>query len=412
MKPLLSILLTLFLVLHGAAFAEQSDASSCSSEKTGIWYAEVPIEIIRDHIFAVVSINGEEGFRFLLDTAGGARSLIVRHEKTKRLKLPRTGKSTVMRMPATGSTARLYDLKPAVFSVGEGASFQLAPQEAGWRGMRFFMHEKDIYWDGIFAHDFFEKFLVEIDPRRNVMTLYDPEASLPSCEVYAATTIKRNRRGNPTARIAAMFSGMNDPIDMDVLVDTGANSTFTLSLSNRDWRRVNELTEPARRRSDENYEDRAGFILEYLALEDAVIPNVPAGVLKDQKLWGSGLEGLMGARFLNSFRYRIDFGREKLSLMDFDGAHLNRPRLPISTFPVDGSFRVTRVSKAAARAGFNRGDVIISAGGVPTDGLTIEEFDALIDLEEGETIEICIRRDAGSPHCAELTANALWPEVR
>lgn len=168
--------------------------------------------------------------------------------------------------------------------------------------------------DGVLGQDFFQEFLVEIDPQARVVRLYQPDADL-------SDTFKRNVRLHmkgtaPHIRIYSRLPWEDKRSRKEMLFDTGYPGAMIV-WSTRQFRMAAGGEGPGKLRSTNtgiatfaNF--RVGRIY-YMQTPIYVSPNEPHQVHER--------DGLIGASLMSHYHYVIDFPGKRLLLAKNGGSH-------------------------------------------------------------------------------------------
>lgn len=125
----------------------------------------IPIALKHGRVFVPAKISGSNLLSFLLDTGYGITT--IHPELAKSLGLNRAGRMTIVGIAGEEQAATYggveFDLGGAIYKPRRVASL---PSEAPTPRSRR---------DGILGAGFFRRFVVEIDPRQNLLRLHDPQ---------------------------------------------------------------------------------------------------------------------------------------------------------------------------------------------------------------------------------------------
>ena len=174
---------------------------------------EVPFQLIDNHIYVDVNLNGQGPFAFLCDT-GGANSITP--ELAARLNLPQLG-----RFPAIGVGEQIANLSLCRIASTEVSSAELRDQAFLVLPLDFLAQTDGVAASGILGHELFQRFVVRIDYERLRLTLWDPREFRPG----GAGVSLPFRFRNATPEI----EGVMDGVPGVYTVDTGSRAALTLS---------------------------------------------------------------------------------------------------------------------------------------------------------------------------------------
>ncbi len=290
----------------------------------------IPFELIDDHIYLRVPVNGSPPLSFILDTGASRTILGLPNAKSFGMELQPIGKveggigaeppdaylvtdAVSFSMPGVefsdGSVVALSldNTRECLDPTADVGKDQKVP--AGQRGKEGMGRAVD----GILGKTFFSSFVVEIDYAARLINLYDPSSykytgrgkSLPlemdPQHIFARAEIKAPRRPPVTARL---------------VVDTGAGA---LSLT-RQFAEAHKLLPPAEKLTTSTEcgingsakEETLVGTLEALQLGGFKLPNPLTAFY--QKTAARDYDGLLGGSALRNFKVIFDYSRGRMIL--------------------------------------------------------------------------------------------------
>jgi hypothetical protein len=213
---LLGTLLSIHLMLvcaHGQQSAPPTHFASGTSA------LHIPFELSSNVIFLQVRVNGSQPLWFVLDT--GASLTIIDAERAKLLgiKFSIVGK-------AEGAGASPVDAglaKDLSFSLS-GLDFQA--RQTGVLSLSDLNRYTGRTVDGILGHNFFSRFVVEIDYAARLINLYDPKSFQYSGAGESVPIELKDGGANVRARLALAGRA---PVEGNFRIDTGGSHALLLS---------------------------------------------------------------------------------------------------------------------------------------------------------------------------------------
>jgi hypothetical protein len=346
-----------------------------------------PFQLINNHIYADVAVDGIGPYTFIFDT-GGENVLAPR--LAKRLGLKSEGQ-----MEGRGAGSGHMDMgltKVAKLELGKAAVkdqiFIVAPLDA-------LAPAEGVDLPGMIGFQVFRRFVTRFDYGARTLTLIDP-AAFDAKDAGVAIPFKFN--GN-TIEIQASYGG----IAGNYTIDTGSRSSVTLSAPfaaahnlYRGATAVDAVTGwgiggPTRSRV------LRGQTLS-LGPETVKKPVVEVSTDKLGAMADPSIAGNIGAAILKRYVVTLDYGRQTMYLKPVvtpvdDLDTFDRAGLWINQAP-DG-LAVVDVTKGAPadQAGLKPGDVIVAVDGKPAKSLRLDKVrKQLRDQAPGTRVMLTVRR--------------------
>jgi hypothetical protein len=364
---------------------------------------DIPFQYENNFIIVDVIFNGVLPLKFIFDT-GSEHTILTRREITDMLHV-----NYARKFPIRGA-----DLKTELFAyLATGVQLQINNLFATNRTILvleddYFRFEEfagvDIH--GIIGADFFRRFIVKINYRRKMITLYDPSHFNPphGREGYVEVPLELSRH-KPYIRAVTHSQG-DTAATVKLLVDSGAGLPLLLH-TNTD---SNLQLPPRVIRSNigtglggglegfvgrvENL-DFAGFHLENVTthFHDINFEDVDTAFLNKRN-------GILGNQILNRFTVIIDYVQEKMYIApnqqikrrfqyDKSGISMVASGINLTTYNV---FFVVPGSPAA-EAGVKVGDVIKRVNGLPAGFMTLSDVARKFQGRTGKRIRLVIDRN-------------------
>lgn len=374
-----------------------------------------------DPRFPVVSvaINGEAGFRFVLDT-GATVSVIFMHEKAQDLGLEGIG-SVGIGGSGDGENPKGQIVSDVDLSLGDlhfrDMSFLTLPASVSDN-----LHRgKEYPIDGVIGYDLFSRYSVTIDARADQVLILEARsyqvsdnAEILPLHTNGATAISGGRSAFVDARLALGPSESQDRFNLHL--DTG--SSLPLSLIPDSHRSIEK---PAN-----------AWLMNTVGINGiAPVVRRPFGALlvSDRRLEGfstafaprgrstKGRHGRIGHGMLKRFVYTVDYVGERLILEPHDASYKAYPSGYLGfSYSLEmqddcgGAAQTERVclrvfnireDGPAAEAALEEG-VYSRLNGRHVADIDKTELDTFFRLDAGETVELCRRTECWTIHAADI----------
>ena len=368
--------------------------------RRGVSSIEIPFEYENNFIIVKVIFNDVFPLKFIFDT-GAEHTILTRREITDILQI-----NYERRFPIVGS-----DLSTELYAyLARGVNLTLNKMVALNRSILvldedYFRFEEfgGINVQGIIGADLFRRFIVKIDYRRRVITLYDPSKfELPSNR-YEEIPIEISR--NKPYMYAPTSLTSDTTIQGKYLIDTGASLALLLYTN----------THPAFNLPPQYIRSKigmglGGYLQGFLGrIEqidigpfgmDGVVTNfqdVPPGA--DSSIYMNDRNGIIGNEILSRFEIIIDYINEKMYLkagknlrqkFQYDKSGL----IIAASGAALNSFTVVDIiaNSPAAQSDLRIGDEIKNLNGLPTNFMSLGDLTKKLRQRSGKRIRMIIRR--------------------
>lgn len=212
---LLGILLSIHLMVMCANGQQTAPTTHFVSGTSAL---RIPFELASNVIFLKVRVNDSQPLSFILDT--GASLTIIDAERAKQsgIKFSIVGKA----LGAGGSPVDAGLAKDVSFSL-LGLDFQA--RQTGIISLFDLNRYTGRTVDGVLGHNFFSRFVVEIDYAAHLINLYDPKSFQYSGAGESVPIELKDSGANVRARLA--LAG-RVPIEGDFRIDTGGSHALLL----------------------------------------------------------------------------------------------------------------------------------------------------------------------------------------
>jgi len=395
--------------LRLARFLPPRDAAAYAKPKVelhdyslagGAHETTVPFQLINNHIYAPVSINGSKPLNFIFDTGGHD---ILTPATAQLLGIKAIGSQT-----ATGAgdkTAQSGLARVETIRVG-AATLSRQPVAV----LQFSTASEGVDEQGMIGYEFFARFVTRIDYGRHLLTFIDKRYFDPK----DAGTPVRFRFFGQFPEVLGSYDGMAGRFG----IDTGARNTLSLT---RPFAARNQLRE----REPHGIEALTGwgvggpshgyvFRGKELVLDGVKIAS-PLTEFSIDKGGAGGVDAFpnnVGGGLLKRFVVTLDYAHQLIYLKPIEGKVADLDTFDRSGMWINQSaqgFQIVNISKGspADAAGLRADDVITAVDGTPVQQLRLYELrERLRNDPPGTTVTLAIRR-AGVARTVKLTLRNL-----
>jgi len=395
--------------LRLARFLPPRDAAAYAKPKVelhdyslagGAHETTVPFQLINNHIYAPVSINGSKPLNFIFDTGGHD---ILTPATAQLLGIKAIGSQT-----ATGAgnkTAQSGLARVETIRVG-AATLSRQPVAV----LQFSTASEGVDEQGMIGYEFFARFVTRIDYGRHLLTFIDKRYFDPK----DAGTPVRFRFFGQFPEVLGSYDGMAGRFG----IDTGARNTLSLT---RPFAAQNQLRE----REPHGIEALTGwgvggpshgyvFRGKELVLDGVKIAS-PLTEFSIDKGGAGGADAFpnnVGGGLLKRFVVTLDYAHQLIYLKPIEGKVADLDTFDRSGMWINQSaqgFQIVNISKGspADAAGLRANDVITAVDGTPVQQLRLYELrERLRNDPPGTIVTFAIRR-AGVARTVKLTLRNL-----
>jgi hypothetical protein len=339
----------------------------------------VPFNFDNNHVMFLATVNGVGPIWFLLDT--GAEFSIINQSRLAELRLEPYGALQTIG-GGEQSTGGSY-VKNATYRIGD---VELRDQHAAVLELRGLEKLYGMPMGGILGFDFISRFVIDLDYAQKRLTLYDrayDTAKLPGSHV---PLIMQGEQPYLDGSIRAA----GEEIRSWFILDVGAADTITFTTPFiAGHQLLDRIGDKERTVHHVAAPDVAAYaptnvrgLLETITLGSITIPHVPVNlsVAKNGAYTSPAFDGNVGETLLSRFHHVVlDYGRSEMILEP--GPKTSEPMNERTTFGLTliasgeafHTFTVTAVgpTSPAARAGFQKDDVITAVDATPATSLNL-----------------------------------------
>lgn len=395
MVRFLYILLCLVLV-QGSVFAQTLGFTLADGRKK----VEIPIQIQNNLIVVPVVLNDMLPLKFIIDT--GVRTAILTQKTfSDILQLPYSRKYTI----AGPGGDKLVDAY-----VTNNVSLTL-PGVSG-KGHALLVLDKDLLElrnnlgvdvHGILGYELFSRFIIKIDYKRKIMTLYAPAKFKAGKKFQEVPMLIEDTK--PFILTPIIIDSKN-MLTAKLLVDTGASHGLMLEPTSD-----NRIVVPANQVSTILGRGLGGIItgkigrVETLELAkyklNHALTNFPDtnSYLDTLKHALTFRNGSLGGEILGRFTIVLNYPQGKLYLkknsdfkkpfyLNLSGIELKAKGSRLNVFEVVD----VRSLSAAEKAGIKEGDIVVAINGYSTQDLQLNQINALLNSSPGKRVRLEVER--------------------
>ena len=354
-------------------------------------------------MFVEATINGERGFRFLLDT-GASIPCLMTTDKVQALNLEKGyeveigGNGNEENSPAFTTEIGRVDIGPVSY---EDMTFCVIPLET----TGYYLIKDEAIFDGVIGTKLFDNYAIQVDAENNDVTIFKGDYRRHENDVVVSM---EKSWGKYTIEAGVSLS-QNETKPVEMIVDSGSRNYIKLNKELMDELTANTplITAADFGLSGRNIHQRAK--INGIQIGDLRAKNIRANFIHDDD--DDDITYIVGNGLLNQFIVTYDMPKEKLYLrktakseqpskFNLVGIQLRKTR--------SGMFIVRNVipELPASRFDFQEGDLISSVDGIPSSSLTLADW--ISRSAENRNINICRLRNTQTS-CYDIQPK-LWYE--
>jgi len=408
-----AFMLCVTLLLSGCQLTNMVQFSYANATATHSWVDDartttVGFELIDDHIILPVSVNGSEPLRFVLDS-GAAATVILESTHSKKLPLEMAGKVEVSGV-GTGPNPVAYIINDTNLALGNVRLDGLSVIYLPITSVPFFNDFDEVYFDGVIGAQFFERFVVEIDYDRQLLSFSEPESDKGSIfkrdsgwqevpiEVHSSLPFL-------TTQIA-IEDGQS--LEIKLLIDTGYRGPISLTPDTHEG-----IEEPSQfytttsQGMSGSVQSKVG-LSHSINLGSSILTAVPVSFFISGGHTDYGSNGLLGNEVLSRFNLIFDYPNERMFIKPNQSfpvpLYLDRSGMLIRPHRIGAVVKSVAKDSAAYAIGLKTNDLITSIDGTRVTHLNITELKRLLSSER-EAVSVCWML-TDQQTCGELTLSS------
>jgi hypothetical protein len=361
----------------------------------------VALEPLANMTVVPVTINGRTGFHFLLDTGATPTALFLT-DKTRALALTGAGEfrpGGAGEGPAVaGTVATGVGLRIGAVEL-DNVAVVLLPASV----LPILGDEKSFLIDGVIGYDVFSRFAVEVDYAKQRLRFFPPGTApvLPGDSVLPLEV--RGGQAFVSLRLAQRPGEQSSLAHLHL--DSGMSGSLALRIGSGAGIGRPEYAWASTGYGLQGAVQSLSASLARLQVGAVELTDLPTYFEANMDAF-AGRQGRLGHGVLQRFVHTVDFESKRLILRA--DANTTRPDpqgvTGLGVVPYGDGFVIRRVQPGtpAAAQGIESGERVISLAGEPLVGKSSRQVASMLELEPGQSIEVCIAAKA-SP-CRTLTA--------
>jgi PDZ domain/Aspartyl protease len=397
----------LLLVFFAVGFSQAHGQTLGFSMPKGQKRVDIPIQIQNNLIIVPVTLNGTLPLKFIVDT--GVRTAILTQKIfSDILELKYTRKYTIAGPGGNKLVDAFITNNVSISLPGlnnspgvEGKGHTLLVLEQDLLELRNYLGV-DVH--GILGYELFSRFVIKIDYRKKIMTLFAPEKFRPTRKYQELPMVIEDTK---PFILTPISMDQNNILTAKLLVDTGASHSLLLEPTSD-----KRIVVPENRVSTVLGRALGGLItgktgrIESIEFGKLMMSNVLVN-FPDTNSYMDTLKhsmtfrnGSIGGEILSRFTVVFNFPQGKLYLkknadfkkaffLNLSGLDLKAKGSKLDVYEVMG----VRDLSPAKQAGMLQGDLIISINGFPTRDLKLNQLNAMLNSGPGKKVRVEIERN-------------------
>ena len=396
-------------LLGGCQVADMVQFSYANATASHHWVGDarstsVHFELVDDHIIVPVAVNASAPLNFVVDS-GAAASVIFESRNTRSLSLE-LGAELPVSGVGTGASPVAHVVKNTDLSLGSASLEGLSVIYLPLASVPFFENLDEVYFDGVIGAPFFERFVVEIDYDRQLISFSEPGSAKTRIEDRGGNWQElplQIQSGVPylTTQIS---TGPEQSVAVKLLVDTGYRGPVSLTPETHE-----KIDEPVDYFStvgqglSGDVEIRVGAS-ESLNIGGFTLNNVPVAYSISGGESENGSNGLLGSEILGQFNTVFDYpnGRMFIAPNRQFATPINADRSGLLLRPHRLGAVVKSIANGSAghESELQVGDIITSVDEQPMTRASITKLKRLL-ASDCETVAVCWL-SSDQPQCENL----------
>ena len=364
----------------------------------------VPFTMLNNHIIVNTTINGVEGFRFLLDS--GAEATVVTETAATRLLGFSQSKPFKISGSGNGDDPIAYIVNDTQIEVGDFSITDLSVIYAPTSAMPFDSIE-ETYFDGVLGADFFNCCLIEINHDEQTLKISSPTPQ--NYQNYASHSwysIKIQVEDN-TPYLEAIITNGHTEKAVKVMLDTGSTGTLSLFTANQNF------VIP-----DNNYDARttgiSGDTLNKVGLLNSLIiggqnfTQLPTYFRVVGSNPQSGSHGVLGNEIMQRFNMVFDFTGEKVWVQTNNKTRIpilaDRSGLRLLPHNEGAIVKDVTVGTGAESLTISKNSIVTSIDGIKINSDNFDQVTSMLNNPKVDSVSVCWI-DKEDKNCKKLELN-------
>lgn len=391
------------LVIGGCNVINVLKLRSANDDVVPTWSATgdhfpIKTDYIGEKVFIYGSINGVDGFKFLVDT-GASFTILYDTPKVKSLGLQ---KGYELGLAGWGDEDKSlgHQINMSSFSFGDLKVEQFQGAFIQMSETPYFASPDELIYDGVIGHDLMRHFVWTFDYQAKQVTV----ANVPFAPKKSTQALPFDTFMSKISVEAKFDFGNGHVIDHDIIIDNGSRHYFKLSSA---YPESNDVELPTQvTAADFGLSGKAEhqrITLPSITLGDIKLNKVRTNIIEhddEDEMW------VIGNGIFNQFVTTVDYQAETLYLTPYEG-HEFQSRYNLMGLEVrkllSGNYIVRYVMPdlPAKHAGLKAGDIIAQVNGVEAKNISKDRW--LTMSNTPASYEICL----ASSQCVRLQSEHI-----
>ncbi|WP_421132938.1 aspartyl protease family protein [Alteromonas sp. A079] len=309
----LTLLLTILSAMSGcriwdlANFQWQNAKANVSWGK-GQSDTVVPFTILNNHIIVSTTVNGVNGFRFVLDS-GAAATVVTETAATQLLNFPQN-KPIAISGSGSGDDPIAYIVDNTQIGVGDFSISKLSVIYAPTSAMPF-DSIAETYFDGVLGADFFNCCLIEINYDKKTLQISLPTQTNRQGYASQSWQVLDIEVEDNTPYLSTQIRNGETDKTVKVMLDTGSTGTLSLFANKQAFAIPNNAYTARTTGISGDTMNKVG-LLRSLVIGKQHFSSLPTYFRVTGSNSQSGSHGVLGNQIMQRFNMTFDFSEEKV----------------------------------------------------------------------------------------------------
>lgn len=372
------------LSLTGCSFANMIRIRNANDNIAPKWKDnQTQADLISHYIgvkpYVEASINGIDGFKFLLDT-GATFSILTDSNKVKMLNLEK-GYSLPIYGWGDEEPSTAYQTKAKKVSLNGVDFIDVTFAYIPLSGSKYFLDQEELIYDGVLGHDFLHHFSWTFDKQQNKISI----STAPYEETGKETTLSFDTFLSKLRVESEIDFGQGQIIKQELIIDTGSRYYIKVNAAYIHNENI-ELPSPQITAADFGLSGQTihpRVTVPKVRLSDLEFTNVKTNVIgnidEDEDEWW-----IVGSALLSQFKTVIDYHSSKIHIIPYEDStyksSYNLLGLELRKLQ-NGHFIVRYVFPQMASQAFDikKSDIISEIDGQPAKEINLEKWLSISD---------------------------------